>query len=51
MRAILIDGTTRLDLLVHALGLVMVYLAIGASLFLYAFHVARRRGLLLQIGE
>jgi len=51
MRAVLIDGTVRLDLLAHAFGLVAVYLAIGASLFLYAFHVARRRGLLLQIGE
>ncbi len=51
MRAILIDGTTRLDLMAHALGLVLVYLSIGAGLFLYAFHVARRRGLLLQIGE
>ncbi len=51
MRAILIDGTVRLDLMAHAFGLILVYLAIGASLFLFAFHVARRRGLLLQIGE
>ncbi len=51
MRAILIDGTPRFDLMAHALGLVMVYLSIGAGLFLHAFHVARRRGVLLQIGE
>ena len=51
MRAVLIEGTVRLDLLVHGLALVAVYLAIGAALFLYAFHVARRRGLLLQVGE
>jgi ABC-2 type transport system permease protein len=51
MRAILIDGTPRFDLMAYAFGLVMVYLCVGAGLFLYAFHVARRRGLLLQIGE
>ena len=51
MRAVLIEGTVRLDLLVHGLLLVMAYLALGAGLFLYAHHVARRRGLLLQIGE
>jgi len=51
MRAILHDGTVRLDLLLHAAALDAVYLAVGATLFLYSFHVARRRGLLLQVGE
>jgi len=51
MRAILHDGTVRFDLLLHAVALDVIYLAIGATLFLYSFHVARRRGLLLQIGE
>lgn len=51
MRAILLDGTFRSDLLIHALLLNAVYLALGMFLFLYAFHVARRRGLLLQVGE
>jgi ABC-2 type transport system permease protein len=51
MRAILMDGQFRLDLLVHAILLDLVYLAVGAGLFLYAFQVARRRGLLLQVGE
>ncbi|MFQ5774793.1 MAG: ABC transporter permease [Kiloniellaceae bacterium] len=51
MRAILLDGRFRPDLLVHAAALDLVYLSVGAALFLYAFHVARRRGLLLQVGE
>lgn len=51
MRAILLDGTFRLDLLIHALVLNAIYLALGMFLFLYAFHVARKRGLLLQVGE
>ncbi|WP_022727699.1 ABC transporter permease [Fodinicurvata sediminis] len=51
MRAILLDNTFRTDLLIHALVLNAVYLALGMFLFLYAFHVARKRGLLLQVGE
>jgi ABC-2 type transport system permease protein len=51
MRAILIEGEFRMDLLIHAALLDILYLAIGAGLFLFSYHVARRRGLLLQIGE
>ncbi len=51
MRAILMEGQFRPDLRVHAILLDLVYLAIGAGLFLYSFQVARRRGLLLQVGE
>jgi ABC-2 type transport system permease protein len=51
MRAILMDGQFRPELLVHAILLDLVYLAVGAGLFLYAFQIARRRGLLLQVGE
>ncbi len=51
MRAILLDGQFRLDLLLHALALDALYLAIGAGTFLWSFRVARRHGLLLQQGE
>jgi ABC-2 type transport system permease protein len=51
MRAILMEGQFRVDLLIHAILLDLVYLAVGAGLFLYSFQVARRRGLLLQVGE
>jgi ABC-2 type transport system permease protein len=51
MRAILVDGTVRHDLLVHAALVDLAYLVLGAFLFLYSFHVARKRGLLLQVGE
>jgi ABC-2 type transport system permease protein len=51
MRAILIDSTVRMDLLLQALLVDLAYLGLGASLFLYSFHIARKRGLLLQVGE
>ena len=51
MRAILMEGQFRPDLLVHAFLLDLIYLVVGAGLFLYSFQVARRRGLLLQVGE
>lgn len=51
MRAILMEGQFRPELLVHAFLLDLVYLGVGAGLFLYSFQVARRRGLLLQVGE
>lgn len=36
---------------ISALGLNAIYLSVGVGVFLRAFHVARMRGLLLQIGE
>ena len=51
MRAVLFDGVFRLDLFFNAVALNVVYIAIGASTFLYFFRVARRRGLILQMGE
>ena len=51
MRAVLIDHTFRFDLFFGAVALNIAYLA-GASLFfLRIFSVARRRGLLLGMGE
>ena len=51
MRAVMIDGVFRGDLLLRALGLNVLYIAAGAATFLAAFRAARMRGLLLQIGE
>lgn len=51
MRAVLFDGVFRWDYFAAALGLNLLYLAIGAATFLWSFHVARRRGLLLAGGE
>ena len=51
MRAVLIDGQVRGDLLLRAALLNLLYLSIAAATFLYSYQVARRRGLLLQIGE
>ncbi|MGE5147746.1 MAG: ABC transporter permease [Candidatus Eiseniibacteriota bacterium] len=50
MRAVMFQHVFRMDLFVYAVGLNLVYLAIGAAVFLYAFSVARRRGLILQSG-
>lgn len=51
MRAVMFAHSFRLDHLAWAVGLNTAYLAIGAALFLYTFHVARRRGLLMKLGE
>lgn len=51
MRAIMFGDGVRYDLLLSAAGLVAFYLALAAAFFLYIFHVARRRGLLLNMGE
>ncbi len=51
MRAVMIQGVFRTDLFLWAVGLNLVYIAAGAALFLYAFEIARRRGLILQSGE
>ncbi len=51
MRAVLIQHEFRLDYLVTAAILNIVYFAGGIVAFLYCFRAARRRGLILQIGE
>jgi ABC-2 type transport system permease protein len=51
MRAVLFSGAVRTDYLFTAAVLDIVYLALGAAVFLFAFHDARRRGALLQMGE
>jgi ABC-2 type transport system permease protein len=51
MRAVLIDKTFRVDYVVTAALLNVVYFAGGVVAFLYCHKAARRRGLILQIGE
>ena len=51
MRAILFEHTVRLDLMLNAAALNVLYIALGVAVFLYTVHVARKRGLLLQMGE
>jgi ABC-2 type transport system permease protein len=51
MRAVLVDHTFRADLMAGAFALDVVYIALGICAYLYSFRVARRRGLLLQVGE
>jgi ABC-2 type transport system permease protein len=51
MRAALIDHTFRTDQFFTAVGLNVIYLSLGIAVFLYVFRSARRRGLLLNIGE
>lgn len=51
MRAVAREGIFRWDSFWAAVALNGVYLALGLLLYLVAFHVARRRGLLLQVGE
>ncbi|WP_421708244.1 ABC transporter permease [Algihabitans sp.] len=51
MRALLMEGVFRGDLLLHALVLNAAYLVVGCGLFLWSYRVARARGLILQVGE
>ena len=51
MRAVLLEHAFRWDLLGRALVLNVVYLAIGIALFRIAIGYARKRGMLLQMGE
>ncbi|MHB8622999.1 MAG: ABC transporter permease [Sulfuricaulis sp.] len=51
MRAVLFDHIFRMDFLLHAVLLNVVYLAAGFFSFLSFFRVARVRGQLLQVGE
>ncbi|HUJ77104.1 MAG TPA: ABC transporter permease [bacterium] len=51
MRAVLIQHQFRTDLLFAAMALNAGYLLLGLVVFLYVFSIARRKGLLLQVGE
>ncbi|MFP6900023.1 MAG: hypothetical protein VCA36_03705, partial [Opitutales bacterium] len=51
MRSLLLEGEMRMDLLVNAYLLNLLYLAIGFTCFMVAFGSARKHGLLLQVGE
>ncbi len=51
MRSVLIEHTFRVDQFLYAAGLNVIYLSIGIAAFLYVFRSARRRGLLLNVGE
>ena len=51
MRAVMFEGSFRHDLFWRATCLNVVYIGVGVAVFLRVFQSARRRGLLLQVGE
>jgi ABC-2 type transport system permease protein len=51
MRALLIDGTIRLDLMARAFAINLVYLGLGLASFYWFFRQAKRHGSILQMGE
>jgi len=51
MRAVLFEHVFRTDLFVRAVALNIVYLGLGIAVFLGVFRAARRRGLLINVGE
>lgn len=51
LRAIVLEGDFRPDLMLSALALNVVYLAAGLALFRYLIDSARRAGTLVQMGE
>jgi ABC-2 type transport system permease protein len=51
LRAVVLNGEFRADLMLWALALNAVYLALGLALFRYLIESARRAGTLVQMGE
>jgi ABC-2 type transport system permease protein len=51
LRAIVLDGTFQVQLMVKAFALNLVYLALGFAAFGYFLHSARVHGSLVQMGE
>ena len=51
MRGVLFEQVFRVDLFAAAVALNLVYLALSWAFFLFMFHTAREKGLLLQQGE
>lgn len=51
MRAVIIDHAVRIDLLVPAVLLNLVWIGLGMGAFLMFHEQARERGMLLQVGE
>jgi len=51
MRALVLTGIVRFDYMAMALGLDIVILVLGFALFMWMFHIARVRGLLLNAGQ
>jgi ABC-2 type transport system permease protein len=51
MRAVMRDHVFPLDHFFSAAGLNLIYLSLGFGLYLLSFRIARKRGLLLQMGE
>lgn len=51
MRAVMFEQVFRVDLMLQAAALNLLFLLVGTGVFLKAFTSARQRGLLLHIGE
>ena len=51
MRAVILQGEVRIDLLLTAAALNIVWIGLGMAAFLAFFRTARERGTLLQLGE
>lgn len=51
LRAVLLEGTVRIDLMVEAFALNLVYLGAGFAIFLALVESARRKGSILAMGE
>ncbi len=51
MRAVLIEQVFRVDLLINAAALNVLWLVAGFGGFLFAVRLARERGLIMQLGE
>lgn len=51
MRAVLLDGVVRYDLMIECLAINVIYLSLGFATFLLLLSSARHKGTLLTMGE
>jgi ABC-2 type transport system permease protein len=51
MRQVLLRNEFSVRLLFNALGLNVLYMTLGTAIYLAAIRDARRKGMLLQMGE
>jgi hypothetical protein len=51
LHAVLVEGVFRGDLLLNATLLNVAYVTLGLASFLAIVHIARDKGLILQMGE
>ncbi len=51
MRRVVIDNVVPVNLMIYSITLNLIWTIVAVLIFLYLFNIARRDGLLVQVGE